>query len=153
MSMQQQSLQKGKVSFKVESEIVSEDNGDDLDGMSGHDVGPGQRGQPQNHSQMMQKNGMPFQSSPSVFGGNQDYNTDDDEEEDYGMEEIDSEISDENLLMFYEIRQAIIMLNKKTDKITNIVKQVREQQRYIGVQLMEQNTNPNGTMSVINNGE
>lgn len=51
------------------------------------------------------------------------------------MEEIDSEISDENLLMFYEIRQAIIMLNKKTDKITNIVKQVREQQRYIGVQL------------------
>jgi hypothetical protein len=66
------------------------------------------------------------------------------------MEEIDSEISDENLLMFYEIRQAIIMLNKKTDKITNIVKQVREQQHYLGMQLQEQNTNPNGTISVNN---
>ncbi|TNV87316.1 hypothetical protein FGO68_gene16420 [Halteria grandinella] len=153
MTMQQQSLQKGKVSFKVESEIISEDDGDDLDGMSGHEGGHGHRGQPQNHSQMMQKSGMPFQSSPSVFGGNQDYNTDEEEEEDYGMEEIDSEISDENLLMFYEIRQAIIMLNKKTDKITTIVKQVREQQRYIGVQLQQQNTNPNATMSVIHNGD
>lgn len=116
LGQNQQSLQKAKVSFKVESEMVSEDDGDDLDGMSGPEnvhQGGGQRAQ-------FQKSGQPFQSSPSVFGGG-DY-SDEDEDEDYGMEEIDSEISDENLLMFYEIRQAIIMLNKKTDRISNIVK-------------------------------
>lgn len=66
------------------------------------------------------------------------------------MEEIDSEISDENLLMFYEIRQAIIMLNKKTDKISNIIKGVRQQQLNIGLLLQHQNQQNHPSMSVLN---
>jgi hypothetical protein len=48
------------VGFKVESEIISEDDGDDLDGMSGLENGRGHGGHTQFQSQMMPKSGMPF---------------------------------------------------------------------------------------------
>jgi hypothetical protein len=56
-----------------------------------------------------------------------------DEEEDEASEGeddgVDSDVSDEYFLMFYEIRQAIVLLNKKTEKINTIAKELRDMQR------------------------
>jgi hypothetical protein len=57
-------------------------------------------------------------------------NSEADEEEEEG-EGIDSDVSDEYFLMFYEIRQAIILLNKKTDKINNVARELKDLQKRI----------------------
>ena len=42
-----------------------------------------------------------------------------------------SDVSDEYFMMFYEIRQAIILLNKKTDKINTVAKELKDMQKRI----------------------
>lgn len=65
----------------------------------------------------------------------QDFTSSSEEEEDYGMEDFDSDESDENLIMLNEIKHTMSRMCRKIEKIDRQVKHSREEQRNMHIEL------------------
>ena len=57
------------------------------------------------------------------------------EEEDYGMEDFDSDESDENLILLNEIKHTMSRMYRKVEKMDRQIKHSREEQRNMHIEL------------------
>lgn len=76
-----------------------------------------------------------FEEARSGINAFQDFTSSSEEEDDYGIEDFDSDESDENLILLNEIKHTMSKMFRKVEKIDRQVKHSREEQRNMHIEL------------------